>query len=468
MAPTNEDARPGTPAAAAAAENECDDPAAPNRGDAGVWTVDGQGNSVFSPSQTIFLSIPGNPGYNPNIENTCTEDIPVTHRIVTFNTPRARDLHGKMRINLKSGDATAIELTYNGVGYTIGTDIAVTEAGHSGCGVHDWHTGTETFGFKGKKSGVVVLEAVVDPDPDDGGDGQPNQKLTITVNIIKVTFKPKPKTGANAYAISAKTDWQQQEAVTREQTIGIETDPTGYEDAVVLNVVGFDPQGDQTYSPQGIGTVAKTGAATWKYEAFTEPQAEKRPKQKLVLIGATLYDQALCAQHKIDVSPVWSWLARDAHKHGPDGAEHILPNAADRVADRNQALDYVVWKYQVPIGNIKYGYYLTGEWYDRADAWTNDKHPRYARGVKVYPSAFESENLNASVVGHENVHGGQDFGWFTGSNSDIFFGSFCKRIEYPAYKWEVDNADKNGLSDLEIEGIIKKRDRTKQNRSPSE
>lgn len=459
----------GATNATALDEEECDDPPEANRGDAGVWDTDENGDSVFLSAQEVFLSIPGNPSPNPNLENTCTEDIPVTHRIVTVNTPRARDLTGVLRLNLKQGDASALEITYNGNAYALGTDIPVKETGHWGCGVHDWHTGTETFGFKGKKGGDVVLEAVVDPDADDGGDGQPNQKLTITVHVIKVTFKAKPSATALPYAISAKTDWDEQEAATTKQQITVETDPPEYAPQIELKIEGFDSDINPAYQPADSGSIARPGGsgAVWEYTAFTEPKTEKHPKDKTVLIRAYLNDQLLCAKHKANVTSVFNWLAWAAHKHGFDGTAHILPTGADRVEDRNKAAKYVVWKYSVPVGNIHYSYALSGPESDNAVGYTKQTDPKGSRTVLIYPGAYTTENWLASVIGHENVHGGQDIGFWIRRAIFKFTGKWYKQIEYPAYQWEVDHADDNGLSDDEKNIIKQNRDNTKQGNAPT-
>ena len=37
------------------------------------------------------------------------------------------------------------EISQSNTVYTLGTPIPVVERGHEGCGVHTWHSGTETF-----------------------------------------------------------------------------------------------------------------------------------------------------------------------------------------------------------------------------------------------------------------------------------------------------------------------------------
>jgi len=107
----------------------------------------------------------------------------VAHKIVTVDTPRERDLYGMLKIELVSGDGTAIyvERSSTMTQYAYGSPIAVAEPGHSGCGVHDWHWGIEGFTIYPIKPGTVVLRVLVDPDPEPEGDGVPTETATITV-----------------------------------------------------------------------------------------------------------------------------------------------------------------------------------------------------------------------------------------------------------------------------------------------
>ena len=115
-----------------------------------------------------------------------SEGFYVTHRIVTIETGRQRDLPGKLRLNLFSGDSTIVEITRTQTGavYSLGSPISVLETGHVGCGVHTWHQGWEHFGLKPLKPGSLVLEAVVDPDPEfPEGDGQPTKRAKIHIHV---------------------------------------------------------------------------------------------------------------------------------------------------------------------------------------------------------------------------------------------------------------------------------------------
>ncbi|MBI2362708.1 MAG: hypothetical protein HYV15_04930 [Elusimicrobia bacterium] len=65
---------------------------------------------------------------------------------------------------------------------------------------------------------------------------------------------------------------------------------------------------------------------------------------------------------------------------------------------------------------------------------TNPGAFNVGRHVRLGPTAFNSENICASVLGHENVHSGQSLVTFLSS----------KRAEPPAYQWEIDNASRLG------------------------
>ncbi len=115
---------------------------------------------------------------------TCPTQLDVQHRIVTVNTPRTRDLYGNLRLNLVSGDPSCIEIrvgSQSGPIYSLGSDVQVVETGHSGCGIHTWHDGIQTFYVFAVKKGTVTLQAEVDPDPEPEGDGVPSQRTQVTI-----------------------------------------------------------------------------------------------------------------------------------------------------------------------------------------------------------------------------------------------------------------------------------------------
>ena len=111
----------------------------------------------------------------------------VTHRIVTHDTERSRDLHGLLKLFYVSGDAAAVDLLWGGNPYTLGSPIPVIETGHGGCGDHTWHDRIETFTAVPLQPGVVTLRAQVDPELECcEGDGVPTVEAEITITVVSV------------------------------------------------------------------------------------------------------------------------------------------------------------------------------------------------------------------------------------------------------------------------------------------
>lgn len=132
--------------------------------------VGGQGADV------ILLKLPLPPSDPP-----ATGSFAITHSIVTYNTPRTRDLHGRLYVQTLAGDPSVISLTE---GIHPGEYLDVVEEGHSDCGVHDWHSGVVPFGFKASHVGSVKLVFGVDPDPENPeGDGKPENSATVTICV---------------------------------------------------------------------------------------------------------------------------------------------------------------------------------------------------------------------------------------------------------------------------------------------
>ena len=146
--------------------NDCPNPS-PNQGDV---RITGGGNTLHINQQTHAVW-----------DDEVTVDF--THIIVTYDTPRARNLHGHFRLEVDSGDADVVQVLHNGQPYTPGTPIHVTEFGHSGCGVHTWHGGIEQFTIRLMKPGQVTLKASVDPLPEPEGDGEPRESAFVIVDI---------------------------------------------------------------------------------------------------------------------------------------------------------------------------------------------------------------------------------------------------------------------------------------------
>lgn len=155
-------------------DEECSEPAQPD-----------QGVAEFMGGDSAWIVWPApNEAWSEEQKNESTWFV-ATHRIVTINTPKKRDLTGKIQLNKISGDESCVKLlsVKDDVEspYNLGLPLPIVEPGHFGCGVHENHQGEQYFGFIPVKAGQVVLEAVVDPDQ-----GSPTKKAKITINIVEM------------------------------------------------------------------------------------------------------------------------------------------------------------------------------------------------------------------------------------------------------------------------------------------
>ena len=114
--------------------------------------------------------------------------------------------------------------------------------------------------------------------------------------------------------------------------------------------------------------------------------------------------------------------------------------------DRESAWRYSRWKYGINTGSLRGISYNSNQ---RENGLTNI----YTKNCNLGPGAFDSENLCASTLGHENVHGGQP-SWY------LFLSTYTWRLggrdfaEVEAYNWEISNANKTGLSPAELNDVI--------------
>jgi hypothetical protein len=185
--------------------------------------------------------------------------------------------------------------------------------------------------------------------------------------------------------------------------LSVKTTPEGYEEKVELKV--GEVKYSSGYKP-GRGKLKRKSASEWIYMPFTEPRTEKHPMHTNVEIVARVEDVREAAL-RFSVLPVFDYLFRK--------------NAYDA------ALEYVLWKYPVPTGNLRSLKYKSGQAVSGRISWRNN--------ATFGPSAFRSENILASTIGHENVHGGQ---------------SRVKRLvekyaEPEAYLWEIEHASMTGI-----------------------
>jgi len=96
-----------------------------------------------------------------------------------------------MTVSLKSGNAADLRLIHvktspEGVTteeeVTLPFKMPVVEAGHSGCGVHDWHLGNESFKALLLMPNAVTLQVAVDPDL-----GSVDKICEITLLPVEIT-----------------------------------------------------------------------------------------------------------------------------------------------------------------------------------------------------------------------------------------------------------------------------------------
>ena len=175
----------GMPNGVAAAPDETCPGGSPGPNEGKTWLAESENSEdVSSATEVVSILASGSQAPAPG-------QMIIGHKIITHDTPKGRNLFGKLKLKVVSGDPGVVGLTQDGDGVLEGTKRDIIERGHSGCGIHTWHWGTETYKFTGVKPGKVVLQAEVDPDPDDGGDGPPVLSPPFTVYVVKfVQNKP--------------------------------------------------------------------------------------------------------------------------------------------------------------------------------------------------------------------------------------------------------------------------------------
>ncbi|MFZ4777555.1 MAG: hypothetical protein ACOYM3_19470 [Terrimicrobiaceae bacterium] len=128
----------------------CDEPEEPDEGEA---EIDGKNEKILIFDASALEDSAAKP-----------QNVTITHRIVTINSPEARDLKGVMKINKIQGDESAYKILHNGAPLTFPAEIPIEEPGHEGCGRHDGHSGIESLSITPLKNSALVLEISVDPD----------------------------------------------------------------------------------------------------------------------------------------------------------------------------------------------------------------------------------------------------------------------------------------------------------------
>lgn len=135
-------------------------------------------------------------------------NVELTHRIVTINSPAARDLKGTLKLDVEPGSIIGDYVVFHydsttGARRTITLpfQMPVTEPGHDGGDVHDFHAGYEQFSFRRIGDGALTLKVTVAPD--NGAPFKTSKLHLLPVEVAvdadrdgEITFDGKDKTTA--------------------------------------------------------------------------------------------------------------------------------------------------------------------------------------------------------------------------------------------------------------------------------
>jgi hypothetical protein len=173
----------------------------------------------------------------------------------------------------------------------------------------------------------------------------------------------------------------------------------------------------------------------WIYYPAKELKTEKHPRTLKIKIVPKCSGKICGLSSTITVRSVFEHLV-NIHPDNPKGKFH-----KPYESDYELAWKYARWKYDVDTSNLNEILF---------DPEMKYKGVTYVaifskkRMCKLGRDAFISENICASVLGHENVHGGQSL--------KMFFGG-REKAEPPAYQWELKNAARLGLPSGYVEEI---------------
>jgi hypothetical protein len=194
--------------------------------------------------------------------------------------------------------------------------------------------------------------------------------------------------------------------------------------------------GGDGYTPSGQGTLVQDSSDSdkWTYKAFEEPKTEKHPKTKVVHIVAQADGTDVSNEITLQVAPVFTWLT-SVHKHAAGQKVHKPSNQ-----DYERAYKYARWKYSIGTPDIIISV-------DPSLVRYGETHPgafNIGRYTTLGILAFNDENVCASTLGHEEVHGTQSLSVLLGPEAGA---------ERPAYQWEMDHKDDTGLSADEVDRV---------------
>jgi RHS repeat-associated protein len=135
----------------------------------------------------ICIAIDNDDDASPGNNLTQVYDLDFIYRIITHNTPRARDLFGTVALEYEAGDKTTADILYEDAPYVYGEKIPVVEPGHSGGGHHTNHGSTIDFQIVSSgKVGTITLKGICDPDLEIEGNGAPTTTPTLKINFVKL------------------------------------------------------------------------------------------------------------------------------------------------------------------------------------------------------------------------------------------------------------------------------------------
>jgi len=228
------------------------------------------------------------------------------------------------------------------------------------------------------------------------------------------------------WVIPAKSTWPDAPSALSQLSdvnITITTDPSGFEDTISLIISKVLPEEPAT----GSGTLTRDNIdlSLWLYESFTESQTEKHPVPKQIIFTASI-DDTQCATEHLTVCPIFRHLS--------------APMLGIYTQDRENAWKYARWKYSIDtsdLDSITYNDSL-------GDRGQTTSYVLGGNFCELGPAAFDDENLCASTLGHENVHGGQEY---------LFRQLYSDCAEAEAYLWELNHADTTGISSIDIGDI---------------
>lgn len=227
-------------------------------------------------------------------------------------------------------------------------------------------------------------------------------------------------------AVAAETDWGDLPEGMRRALIEVRPaeGASVLPGEVSLEVAEVRNGGDYRPGTGSLKASARNGSE-WLYTPFSEPKTEKHPRTLSVVVVPKYKGRIVGEPVQIEVKPVFAHLTL-FHSHGPREKPH-----GAQPADYELAWRYAKWKYGLDTAastSIRYDPKLG------TMGMTNPGAFNVGRNVRLGPTAFNSENICASVLGHENVHAGQTLVTLLSS----------KWAEPSAYQWEMDNAARLG------------------------